>query len=314
MIVSDLSPAQFQGRLQNEGVFLQTGEYVYRIRSDVPNLAPALQKLYAFFPLIGGCEFSDFHVEAKTCRPLSHRLRLRARIVHEGFFETAPVPIDQSVAYLEWSFNRCIFSEVYDRLLLHGAVLERDGRALIIAGVAGAGKSTLAAGLCINKWRLLSDELTILSPQDGSLMGLARPIALKNESIEIIRSLSAEDDFGPVCKGTPKGSVVHMRPPAESVYRGGERVWPACFLFVRFRSGCGPTVQRVSKAQAFIRLAQLAGINYGVMGDLGFRVLSQAVDRATCVEFEYGDIEQAIRFFDSDYEDLLASATPNGDQ
>ena len=68
-------------------------------------------------------------------------------------------------------------------------------------------------------------------------MPLARPPALKNESIDIIRSLAPDVCLGPLAADTPKGAVAHLRPPAASVERIGERVWPACFLFVRFRGG-----------------------------------------------------------------------------
>lgn len=45
------------------------------------------------------------------------------------------------------------------RLVLHGTALARDGRALVISGAAGAGKSTQSAYLACNGWRLYADDV-----------------------------------------------------------------------------------------------------------------------------------------------------------
>ena len=310
MKLSDLSAAGFRDRLRLDGVFLRTGEFVYRIQSHVAYLAEPFRQLYADFLFIEHCDFSDFHLEVSKCRPLSEWFRPHVTVRQLGHFETTPVPVDQSVAYLEWSLNRCVFAQVYNRLLLHGAVLAREGRAVVIAGNSGAGKSTLAAALALNGWRLLSDELTVVSPTDGSLMSLARPVALKNQSIELIQSLADDAYFGPVAVTTAKGRVAHMRAPVSDPSKIAEPAWPACFVFVNFQAGKDITVQEVSRAQAFTRLAELAGINYGVLGELGFDTLSRAVDSALCLDLEYGSLDQAMVFFDSEYSAILGLDQP----
>ena len=47
-------------------------------------------------------------------------------------------------------------------LLVHAAVLERDGRAVVMPGPSGVGKSTLCAALVARGWRLLSDEVAMI--------------------------------------------------------------------------------------------------------------------------------------------------------
>jgi len=71
--------------------------------------------------------------------------------------------------------------------MLHAAVLEKNGRAVVLPGDPGAGKSTLTAALMLSGWRLLSDEITLVDRDDGLLVGLARPVSLKNASIDVIQ-------------------------------------------------------------------------------------------------------------------------------
>ena len=63
-------------------------------------------------------------------------------------------------------------------------------------GLPGSGKSTLAAGLVYRGgWRLLSDELALLSLGDGAVSALPKPISLKNESIAIMKRFAPGASF-----------------------------------------------------------------------------------------------------------------------
>src|SRR3546814_3330456 len=86
---------------------------------------------------------------------------------------------------LEWGLNWCIGLHGHRYLIIHAAAIERNGLAVILPGAPGSGKSTLTAFLVHHGWRLLSDELALVSLHDGRLTALARPIGLKNRSIDL---------------------------------------------------------------------------------------------------------------------------------
>ncbi|TXL12561.1 hypothetical protein BMR05_15020 [Methylococcaceae bacterium HT4] len=82
--------------------------------------------------------------------------------------------------------NWCISSQLNTYLIIHAAVIEKSGYAVIMPAPPGSGKSTLTASLIQEGWRLLSDELTIIDVQNACVVPFPRPVSLKNESIDII--------------------------------------------------------------------------------------------------------------------------------
>ena len=55
-------------------------------------------------------------------------------------------------------FGRCIIAALTSHYLVHAGCVSRGGRAVVISGASGLGKSTLTAHLAARGWTLLSDE------------------------------------------------------------------------------------------------------------------------------------------------------------
>jgi len=274
--------------------YLRTGPFVARVTSSDRRVIEGVPLLYAGNGLAPAAEFCDFHVEIAP-PPLRRWIRPKVVFRSEGVAPFLPTAPEQALPALEWGLNWAVAVTVNQYLVIHAASLERNGRAIIIPGPPGAGKSTLCAGLAFRGLRLLSDELTLLRP-DGRLIALARPLSLKNESIEVIRRFAPQAVLSPPVAGTAKGTVALVRAPDESVARAAETALPGWVVFPRFRPGAATRLERRSKAASLLDLAE-SSINYGVLHRRGFELVAALVDRSTCFEFEYGDLASAASLF-----------------
>jgi HprK-related kinase A len=294
MQLSALSEEDVTRRIAS-GLCLTTGPFVFRIESPLPDVAAGLRRLYGDFP-VGDEPFADFHVRVGKVVGPRRYIRPQVQFWMDGLTPFKPLPRAQAFAMLEWGMNWCVAVMAHYYLMLHAAVLERDGRALIMPGDPGAGKSTLTAALMLSGWRLLSDEIALVDRCDGLLRGLARPVSLKNASIGIVRDHDPGAVLGDTAHDTHKGSVAHLRPTADSVLRVNEPATPAWIVFPRWKAGAEARLTPHSKPAAFLHLASHA-FNYSVLGQTGFERAAALMDACTCWDFEYGRLDDAIGVF-----------------
>jgi HprK-related kinase A len=297
VIVADLSAVELDHMLRR-GLPLRTGPVVCRIATSLPRVRDGIALLYAQHVLEAD-RFADFHVRvALPTFGLRRWLHPKAYFFIDGISPFNPLPADQAFPLLEWGLNWCVTAHCTSYLMLHAAVVERNGRALILPAPPGSGKSTLCAGLINRGWRLLSDELAMIDPAHGVLIPIPRPVSLKNASIDIIKSFAPDAVFSPEVRETIKGRVAHMRPRTEAVARSNEPARPGWVVLPRYVAGQESRLESMPKAEALLRMAENA-FNYATHGQRGFEVLADVVDCCDCYRFSYSNLDEAVALFNS---------------
>jgi HprK-related kinase A len=274
--------------------YVRTGPFVCHLRTTSALLAETVDLLYSPALLLSGSRFSDFQIELET-PPLRRLFRPKIFFRLDGAVAFKPTPAAHAPVSFEWGLNWAIANVAADLLVLHAAVLERNGRALILPGEPGAGKSTLCAALAFRGWRLLSDELTLVRLEDRSILPLARPISLKNESIEVIRRFVPEAIFSAPVEDTQKGRVALVRAPEASIAEIDRAAQARFIVFPRFVAGAPVQATPRSKAATVIELGRNA-MTYSTLGRDGFEAACDLVDQSECLDFSYGNLDEALAF------------------
>ncbi len=297
MKVRDLSPDGLRDRLADGALVLPIGSFRIAITTRLPDVAEAIGCLYADYPLLPSGEFVDFPVAVAAPGGVRRWLRPQVQFLFDGLAPFRPLPRAQAYPALEWGLNWCLAQHTARYLVLHAAVIERDGQAVILPGPPGSGKSTLCAGLVERGWRLLSDELTLLRMDDGRIDPVPRPVSLKNESIEVVRRFSPEAVIGPACADTLKGTVAHLKPRREAIDRMAEPAEAAHVVVPVYAAGQPARFRPRSRAHTLLHLIDNA-FNFNLHGVAGFERACALIDAVSCQEFHYGRLEDALVAFD----------------
>ncbi len=299
MIVGDLSPADFRTAMR-AGLPIRTGPVLTHLRVAVPEILPAVQGLYRDCSVELGAAFSDFRVRLAGVGGLRKFMPGAAQVqfYSDGHAPFKPFPRRLALPMLEWGLNWCLASHAHQYLVLHAAVLARGDAAAILPAPPGSGKSTLCAALILRGWRLLSDELTLLDPLTLAVTPLVRPVSLKDGSIDLIRAFAPDAWLGPPSKDTHKGTVAHLRPPADSMAQAQQPATPRWIIFPQYRAGAAPVLAMMDKTDAAMDLFRNA-FNASVLGERAFDAVTNLVDRCACHRFTYSRLDDGITTFAS---------------
>lgn len=296
MKLAQLAETEQQTRFQSQGIYLRTGPLVFAVRTPIPLVAAALGRLYGAYSLAEDEDFADFYVEVRRPRGLRAWYRPQVVFDFDGRVPFKPLPLSQAFPMLEWGMNWCIANHCHHWLIIHAAVVEKNGQGIILPAPPGSGKSTLCAALVGRGWRLLSDELAVIDPASGKLIPIPRPVGLKNDSIQIIKDYLPGAVFGPACKDTRKGTVAHMAAP-EADCVNTQWVTPRWIVYPRYEAGSDTVLKVHPKGDSLVRLASNA-FNDQVLGVGGFEALCHLVEATASYDFRYSQLDEAIAAFD----------------
>jgi HprK-related kinase A len=298
MLIAELSIDEILRRLRDNEFCMAAGIYSICIHSPYKVVAEGIHRLYADYPLLNPDQFIDFHLSIDSPGFLRRWFRPQVAFAHDGFSPFKPLPADHAFALFEWAFNWCVGNHGHNFLLLHAAIVEKNGKALVLPAPPGSGKSTLCASLVAHGWRLLSDELTIIDPATLLAVPFPRPVSLKNDSIDIIEQKFPDMIMGRKSFDTTKGTVAHMRATKDSVARGDERVPIHWIVFPRYQRHSRTELTSKERGETLIETIENS-FNYDLLGRVGFDALTQVVQGAACYRFQYSDIDEALQLFDS---------------
>lgn len=302
MLIGDIPRTQLALRLRSEGIHLDSGAFTTELWIDCPHLVDEFAEAYARYPVEDPPGIDDARVRiGPPSRWRRYFGRQAAAWAEDIVFD--PVELAHAFTLLESALNWGVAATAVSPLVIHSAVLERGGRALIMPAPSGSGKSTLCAALAWRGWRLLSDEMAVFCFENGHLRPNPRPVSLKNNAIDLIRAFEPAARFSRTYRGTYKGDISYMEPPPEAIGRAREMAVPAFVVGPIYREGATAALKRLDKAEGFRWLADNS-VNYLSMLRPGFEMLTGVVERCGLYLLTYSNLDDAIALVDDLYEGL----------
>lgn len=173
-------------------------------------------------------------------------------------------------------------------VLLHAAAVAWEGQGIVIPGVTGAGKSTLAGWLAGSGFDVLTDELACVPLGSRRISGFSRPVSLRHPAVELLAARPGLRDIAEQGTAAFDGLLVPIEalcgrpPPAEA---------PLSLLaFPRYEPKAALSVRPLSQAEAGLRLMG-CNLNARNFPDHGLAEVERIAAAAPAVELVYSSLE-----------------------
>lgn len=177
-----------------------------------------------------------------------------------------------------------------DRLLLvHGAgLVSPRGRGLLLIAPGGSGKTTLAAALDAEGWRLLSDDVVPVG-LDGRLLALRGPLCLKEGAWPVLSSRRPDLARAPAV--VRFGERVRMTAPAGPAPLASVAL--GLMLFPRYQPGVAPVATPLAPEEALRRLVEADAVIRNLTQEK-LEALARWASGAPAHALDYPDLESGL--------------------
>ena len=144
-------------------------------------------------------------------------------------------------------------------VILHAGAVMRSGRAMLLAGKGGSGKTTLAAGLLHNGFYHVSDDVSPVLNANQEVMPLPVALGVKQGSWPALKK-----DY-PEIEALPEyhrfGKRVRYLPPGSAVVERPYRTYPVShIIFPCYSDGVKTTFTTMTSAQVLAQIIEAGSI------------------------------------------------------
>ena len=269
----------------------------FRVRSDLPDVGPFLERLLAAFledEADGAGEVGDvlttYTLTSRRSSGTQHERRVNRYELFQGASSIQRVRDPGSM--LDWviidSTRRAI--DANERFVaVHAAVVSDGQRAVVMPAAPDSGKTTLSAGLTRSGFRFLGDEVALV---DGSgwVHPFPRPLLIEPPSMAVLAGVLPE--LPPECERFRhrryQVTAEDLRPDST-----GDSCPVGLIVFPAYRAGSATQVRPVSRTTALMRLGEQT-FNRARIGSAGIGALADVVAGAECFELPIGDLHEAV--------------------
>jgi hypothetical protein len=200
----------------------------------------------------------------------------------------------QALPVLQRYLTEAILARLGTSFALHAATLVKDGRALLVHGRPGAGKTTLSLALDAASFRLGGDDIAILDAK-GRVRGVPYVPALKAGSWPIVQRFRADVREHPVHQRLD-GRRVRYVPP---IRFAPARSHPVKAIVLLSRLGSGAAA--LKEVEPLAAIASLIGTAYSTdhrMTAARWKALVGCVSRARVFELSYARLDKAVNLLE----------------
>jgi hypothetical protein len=182
---------------------------------------------------------------------------------------------------------------------VHAGALCRNGRALLLPGDAGHGKSTLSAALAAHGFEMLCDDTALIAGEALLVRSLPTGLCIKRGACTVLESRYRQLPSLPEWR-RPDGKQVRYLMPGQHVpWAEADAALPVAWIvFPRYDPSQNTALLPLAKHEALVRLLRGVHMLSGSLDEQSLETLIAWIERIDCFELPLSSLPPAVALID----------------
>ena len=208
------------------------------------------------------------------------------------FYET--IDRDDLLINLFGSFQNDFLETFDDHLVLHSALVIKNGAALVLPGHRKSGKSTLVISLLKHGFKYYSDEIAAINSESLRATGFPRVLTIRENTLSLFPSLKPEINcYSLKLNNGHNSAKVNLGIPSKRVLAPLSKSFPiSSIIFPKYSSNGNSSMSDMKNSTAVLNLMGNT-LNQGSFVDKGFKAASSVVRNIKCYSLQVKDLSKA---------------------
>jgi hypothetical protein len=181
-----------------------------------------------------------------------------------------------------------------DHLILHSALVIKNGTAIVLPGHRKSGKSTLVISLLKHGFKYYSDDITAINLESLRATGFPRAIMIRDSTLCLFPSLKPEIScYIYKLSNGHKSKKVHLGIPSKRVLAPLNKSFPiSSIIFPKYSSNGHTFISDIKNSTAVLNLMGCT-LNQNSFVDSGFRTTASIVRNIKCYSLQIKELSKA---------------------
>jgi len=270
--------------------------YDFLIRTNSEMILREFQKLYSYF-------ISSSPTKPKNIYTVFiNNGNKRPKPIHTIFskkdiaFKT--MNISEIIPLLEWLVINDAGISLSNFLQIHAGAVEKNKKGFLFPSGPGKGKTTLILGLILDGFKYLTDEVSLVSPDNLMIEPFPRSLCIKESSFQLFQNLKSDFNLKDYFLRYDNQKAWYINPLHLHKECLGNQTKVNYIVFINFDPKEKSRLEEISKSKTILEMTKQS-FNLSSFNNKGMDMLVSIVSNAKCYTLFSNNLKNSIKLINS---------------
>lgn len=270
--------------------------YDFTVQSNSLGLLREFKKIYSYLSFQSSKRpkkiYTVFMDKGDNGQRSSHTIFSQKEVAFKTMKESEIIPL------LEWLVINDAGISLDNFLQIHAGAVEKNKKGFLFPSAPGKGKTTLSLGLIMDGFKYLTDEVTLINPDNLTIEPFPRSLCIKESSFDLLQNLKSDLNLREYSLRYDNQKAWYINPTYLNKDCLGGQTRADYIVFLNFHPKEKSRIEEIQRTKALAEMAKQS-FNLSSFNNKGMDALVSIVCNASCFALFSNSLKNSVKLIKS---------------